>query len=81
MWTFIIHHAQHHINYQNHPNKTIALDSTIHVKTNMLIELCARNYSTFDGVVNGGNDIFKTSTTHCNKTLIWIKLIKLNNMS
>jgi len=68
-------------NLSNHLNKIIALDSTIHVKTNMLIELCARKYSTFDGVVNGASGIFKTSTTHCNKNLIWIKLIKLNNMS
>jgi hypothetical protein len=75
--SFIIHHAQHHINYQTTQTK---LDSTIHVKTNILIELCARNYSTFDSVVNGTNGIFKTSTTHCNKTLIWIKLIKLNNI-
>jgi hypothetical protein len=26
----------------------------------------------FDGLVNGANDIFKTSTTYCDKTSIWI---------
>jgi hypothetical protein len=69
-----IHHSSCPTPYKlsNHPNKTIALDSTIHVKTNMLIKLCTRIYSTFDGVVNGANGIFKTSTTHCNKTLKWI---------
>ncbi len=33
----------------------------------MLIELCANNYVTSDGLVNGIDDIFKTSTTYCEK--------------
>jgi hypothetical protein len=40
----------------------------------MLVELCASNYATFDGLVNGGNDILKTSITYCEKTIIWIML-------
>jgi hypothetical protein len=28
------------------------------------------NYATFDGLVNGGNDIFKASITYCEKTII-----------
>jgi hypothetical protein len=38
----------------------------------MLIELCVGNYATFDGLVNGANDILKTSITYCEKTIIWI---------
>jgi hypothetical protein len=38
----------------------------------MLVELCADNYATFDGLVNGTNGILKTSTTYCEKTIIWI---------
>jgi hypothetical protein len=38
----------------------------------MLVELYVSNYATFDGLVNGANDIFKTSTTYCEKIIIWI---------
>jgi hypothetical protein len=37
----------------------------------MLIELCAKSYATFDGLVNGSDGIFKTSTSYHNKTIIW----------
>ncbi len=54
----------------NDLSKIIGLHFTIHTK-NMLIELCASNYATFDGLVNGVNDIFKISTTYNDKTIIW----------
>jgi hypothetical protein len=38
----------------------------------MLIELCANNHATFDGLINGPNDIFKASTTYDEKTIIWV---------
>jgi hypothetical protein len=38
----------------------------------MLLELCGSNYVTFDGLVNEANGIFKTLTTYCEKTIIWI---------
>jgi len=38
----------------------------------MLVELCVDNYATSDGLVNGVDDIFKTLTTYCEKTIIWI---------
>ncbi len=38
----------------------------------MLVELCVGNYATSDGLVNGVDGIFKTSTTYCEKTIIWI---------
>ncbi len=37
----------------------------------MLVELRVDNYATFDGFVNGVDDIFKASTTYCEKTIIW----------
>jgi hypothetical protein len=33
----------------------------------MLVELCVGNYATFDGLVNGVDDILITSTTYCEK--------------
>jgi hypothetical protein len=38
----------------------------------MLVELCVDNYATFDGLVNGVDDIFKTSTTNYEKAILWI---------
>jgi hypothetical protein len=38
----------------------------------MLVELFVGNYVTFDGLLNGADGIFKTSTTYCEKTSIWI---------
>jgi phosphopantetheine adenylyltransferase len=38
----------------------------------MLVESCVDNYATFDGLVNGVDDIFKASTTYCEKIIIWI---------
>jgi hypothetical protein len=38
---------------------------------NLLDELCAKNYATFDGLVSGFDGTFKTSTSCHNKTIIW----------
>jgi hypothetical protein len=38
----------------------------------MLIEFYANNYATSNGLVNGVDDIFKTSTTYCEKIIIQI---------
>ncbi len=56
----------------NELSKTMCLHSTIHIKEDMLVELCVSYYATFNGLVNGTNDIFKASTTYCEKTIIWI---------
>ncbi len=37
-----------------------------------MVELCVSNHATSDGLVNGADDIFKASTTYCEKTIIWI---------
>jgi len=55
----------------NDSNKTTCLHSTIHILKDMLVEFCAINYATFNGLMNGIDDIFKTST-YCEKTIIWI---------
>ncbi len=63
------------INYQscspsyklsNDSIKTICLHFTIHIKKYMLVKLCANNYAMYDDFGN------KTSTTYCDKTIIWI---------
>jgi hypothetical protein len=38
----------------------------------MLVEFYVGNYATSNGLVNGVDGIFKTSTTYCEKTIIWI---------
>ncbi len=38
----------------------------------MLVELCVGDYATLDGLMNEVDDIFKASTTYCEKTIIWI---------
>ncbi len=56
----------------NDPSKIMDLHFTIHIKKYVLVELCANNYATYDGLVNGINGIFKASTTYCEKTIMWI---------
>jgi hypothetical protein len=58
--------------FSNDPSKIVSWHSTIHIKIYMLVELCASNYATSNGLVNGTNGIFKTSTTYYEKTIIWI---------
>ncbi len=53
-------------------SKIVSLYTIICIKQNMLIELCAKNYATTNGLVNTINGIFKTSTSYHNKTIIWI---------
>jgi len=43
----------------------------------MLVELCGRNYATFDGLVSGVNGILKTSTIYFEITVIWIMFQKI----
>jgi hypothetical protein len=38
----------------------------------MLVEFYVGNYATSNGLVNGVDGIFKTSTTYYEKTIIWI---------
>jgi hypothetical protein len=38
----------------------------------MVVELCVGNYATYDGLVNGVDSVFKTSTSYHNKTIVWI---------
>ncbi len=46
---------------QNDLNFTTRLHKKFQVKKNMLVELCASNYSTHNGLVNGANGIFQGS--------------------
>jgi hypothetical protein len=42
-----------------------------------VVELCAGNYATSDGLVNVTNGVFKTSTTYYEKTNMWIQKLKI----
>ncbi len=46
----------------NDISKIVCLHFAIHRKKNMLIKLCVGKYATFDGLVSGVDDLFKTST-------------------
>ncbi len=50
----------------------MGLHSTIDMKKDMLVELCASNYATFDSLVNEIDGIFKISIRYCEKIIIWI---------
>ncbi len=72
--TINIHHHSYPSSYKlpNDSNKIASLHITIHIKQNMVIELCVQNYATYDGLVNGVNGEFKTSTSYHNKIMVWI---------
>jgi hypothetical protein len=69
-----IHHHSCPSSYKlpNDSSKIVGLHTTIPIKQDMVVELCARNYATYDGLVNGIDGIFKTSTSYHNKTIVWI---------
>jgi hypothetical protein len=56
----------------NDPSKTTCLHITICIKQDMVVELCAGNIITYDGLINGVDGVFKTSTSYHNKTIVWI---------
>jgi len=59
-----IHHHSCLTSYKllNDLGKIATLHITIHIKQNILVALCVRNYATSNDLVNGANGIFKTST-------------------
>ncbi len=69
-----IHHHSYPSSFKlpNDSNKIASLHTIIHIKQNMVVEFCARNYATYDGLVDGANGVFKTSTFYHNKTMVWI---------
>ncbi len=48
-----------HFKLSNLPSQTTGLHYEILVKKQLLVELCARNYETSNGLVNGVNGIFE----------------------
>lgn len=50
----------HHLKkLSNDPSKIPELHTTIHIKIDMLMDLCTRNYFTIVGLVIGAHEIFK----------------------
>jgi hypothetical protein len=70
-----IHHHSCPSSYKllDDPSKIASLCTTIHITQSMVVEWCARNYVTYDGLFNGVDSVFKTwSTSYHNKTIVWI---------
>jgi hypothetical protein len=58
---------------QNDANFITRLHSEDQIKKNMLVEICAKNYATHDGLVHGVDGIFQRSTKLFNsQEVIWI---------
>ncbi len=58
---------------QNDANFTTWLHLEVQIKKNILVELCAGNYATHDGLVNGVDGIFQGSIKIFNsQEVIWI---------
>jgi len=64
-----IHHHSYPSSYKlpDDSNKIAGLYIIIHIKQNMVVELWTRNYAKYDGLVNGANGEFKTSTSYITK--------------
>jgi hypothetical protein len=43
------------------------------LKKHMLVESCAKDYNTLDGLVNGANGTFKDFTQTSSKSFIWMQ--------
>ncbi len=57
------------------PSKNSGLLYEFHLKAHMLIELCASNYCTNDGLVNGVEGFFKVATKSHSTSKIWIHFL------
>ncbi len=64
-----------HLNLPNDFYKIVGLHIILSVKENMFIELCAKTYATYDELVNGVDNLFKTTTCVGNKSYIWIDFL------
>ncbi len=61
-----------HFKLSNLPSQTTGLHYEILVKKKLLMELCARNYETSNGLVNGANGIFEDFIESISKSFVWI---------
>jgi hypothetical protein len=61
-----------HFKLSNLPFQMVSLHYKILDKKKMLVELCVRNYETFDGLVNGADGIFEYFTKTISKSFVWI---------
>jgi hypothetical protein len=76
LWALIAHHACPFYKLSNDSSKISSLHLLIHLKKDMLVELCVSNYATSNGLVNGIDDIFKASTTSNENIIIWILMFQ-----
>lgn len=66
-------HCPKYFKLKNDLSKTSCLHSKIQIKIEMLIELWASNYATYDGLFNGFDGVFQYVTqVNDNEPFIWI---------
>ena len=63
---------ENHSNVSYHSHMAV-LPPRLVLKLNMLVEICAGNYDSQDGLVNGANGIIKSYTKTCKIDTTWIK--------
>ncbi len=63
------------------PSKNSGLQYELHLKPHMLVELCASNYCTNDGHVNGVEGFFKVATKSHSTSKIWIQIFEPHNLT
>jgi hypothetical protein len=71
---FLMLVGQHFEAIPINPNKIARLYKIIKVKKYMLVELC-NNHVIFYGLVNGGNGLFKTTTSLNNISYVWMNFL------
>ncbi len=64
-----------HLNLPNDFDKIVRLHTILWVKENMFIKLCTKKYATYDGLINGVDSLFNTTTCVNNKSHIWIDFL------
>jgi hypothetical protein len=80
LWALIAHHACPFYKLSNDLSKISSLHLLIHLKKDMLVELLVSNYATSNGLVNGIDDIFKTSTTYNENIIIWMLMFQTSKI-
>ncbi len=61
-----------HFKLSNLPSQMTGLHYKMLIKNYFLVELCARNYETSDGLMNGVDGIFEGFTKTISKLFVWI---------
>ncbi len=64
-----------HLDLPNDFNKIVRLHIILRIKKNVFTKLCAKIYAAYDGLVNGDDSLFKTTTCVSKKSYMWIDFL------